>query len=121
MRGLVLALLAPLALLTGCAGLGTLPPGPGTVADQTINDERAALGVEVMYQGWRSAVTTGVELGLVKGELAGRLQALDTRIYAAVGVARRAYDAGQSASYAMAAAQVAELIAEGTNLMKGTP
>ena len=118
MKRLLLALAAPFALLTaGCAFDQT--PGPGTVANQTINDERAALGVEVMYQGWRSAVTTGVELGLVKGTLAARLQVLDNRIYSAVGVARRAYDAGQASSYAVAAAQVASLIAEGTNLMKG--
>lgn len=116
----LLAPLAALALLSGCAALSTaISSGPGTVADQTVTDERVALGVETLYQGWTSMVTTGVELGLIRGDLAARLQDYDRRIYAAVLLARQAYDAGNAASYAQATAQASALIAEATALING--
>lgn len=116
----LLAPIAALALLGGCAGLtSAITSGPATVADQTVADERVALGVETMYQGWNAMVTTGVELGLIHGSLAGRLQDYDRRIFAAVQLARQAYDAGNAASYAQATAQASALIAEATALING--
>jgi hypothetical protein len=116
----LLAPIAALALLGGCAGLtSAITSGPATVADQTVADERVALGVETMYQGWNTMVTTGVELGLIRGPLAGRLQDYDRRIFAAVQLARQAYDAGNAASYAQATAQASALIAEATALING--
>lgn len=115
----LLAPIAALALLGGCSFLTNPPTSPGQVADQTTADERVALGVETLYQGWTAMVTTGVELGLIHGDLAAKVQDYDTRIYAAVRVARQAYDAGNAQSYAAATAQVTSLIAEANALIKG--
>ncbi len=112
----LLAPLAALALLSGCAGLLN---GPGEVADTTITDERVALGVETLYQGWVASVETGVDLGLIKGQLAARMQDYDRRIYTSVLLARRAYDAGNSSSYAVAVAEVASLISQAMSLVRG--
>lgn len=118
MRRIILLALAPLALATsGCALLNA--PGPGTVADQTIVDERAALGVETIYSGWRAFVETGVDLGLIKGDMAARMQDYDTRIYAYVRVARQAYDTGNTASYNEAVAAATNLVAEAMAAYKG--
>ena len=110
--------LAALSLIS-CAPLGLSGLGPAPIADRTVTDERVALGVETLYQGWRATVETGVDLGLIRGATAGRVQQLDRDIYAAVLVARQAYDAGNSATYAEAAARVARLIAEGSRLIQG--
>jgi hypothetical protein len=112
-----LAPLAALALLSGCAL--TNAPGPGPVADQTIVDERVALGVETVYQGWVAFVETGVDLGLIKGPLAATMQDYDRRIYTSVLLARQAYDAGNTATYAEATAAATQLIAEAMALVRG--
>jgi hypothetical protein len=109
------SLLAPLAALalaaSGCTLLG-LPSSPQAASDATVKDEQAALAVETMYAGWRAFVETGVDLGLIRGELAARMAAYDNRIYGYVKIARQAYDAGQTASYQAAVGSARALIAE---------
>lgn len=112
MKKLLIVPLAALALATsGCALLG-IPSSPQAASDATIKDEQAALAVETMYAGWRAFVETGVDLGLIKGDLAARMQVYDNRIYAYVKVARHAYDTGQTASYQAAVNSARNLIAE---------
>lgn len=118
MRHFLLGPLLALALLTGGCSLLTAP-GPATVADQTIVDERAALGVETIYTGWVAFVETGVDLGLIKGELAGKMQAYDKRIYSYVKIARQAYDTGNTDTYNEATAAATKLVAEAMAAFQG--
>ncbi len=104
MRKLILAALLPLAL-TACAGLGSLPnipTSPGAVADTTVLDEQGALGVELAYKAFRTALEVATDAGVLKGANATKAAALDNRAYAAVGAARAAYRAGNATSYAQA-------------------
>lgn len=100
MRKLLL-LAAPLALAS-CNGLAVPPVTPGQVADRTVLDEQAALGVELAYKAWRLALETVVDSGLLRGEKAKQVAALDNRAYAAVKAVRSAYQAGNAASYTRA-------------------
>jgi len=115
LKTLVAALCAPL-LLVSCAPMAGTPT---ELANTTIVDERAALGVETLYKGWVAMVDTALDLDLLRGERAARVEALDKDIYAAVQVARQAYDAGNAASYADATARVTALIATASALIQG--
>lgn len=101
MRKLILGALLPLAL-TACAGLGSVPTSPGAVASQTVLDEQGALGVELAYKAFRTALEVATDAGVLRGANATKAAALDNRAYAAVGAARAAYRAGNAASYAQA-------------------
>lgn len=99
------AALAALALAS-CAPL-TVGTGPAPIADSTILDEKAALGVELAYKVARTLAETAVDVGLVKPgtPLARRVADADNRAYAAVQAARAAYRAGNAASYGAAVSQ----------------
>lgn len=97
--------LIPLALLCAlpaCAPINTIPPSPGAVADQTVLDEQGALAAELAYKAARIAIETGVDAGLIRGATAARIAVLDAKAYAALGVVRQAYEAGNAPSYAAA-------------------
>lgn len=96
---LALSACAPLGML---AGLGTPPPAPVTLADRTTLDEQGLLGLELAYKGGRMAAEAGVDLGLIRGEVALKLAALDDKAFRALGAARAAYRAGNAASYTTA-------------------
>lgn len=105
----MMRLLLPLfaaVLLSGCAGLGGfvsgLPASPGEVADQTTLDERGAIAVEIAYQAAARAAEALTDAGLIEGADAVRVAELDQKAFAAVQTARRAYAAGNAASYAEA-------------------
>ena len=119
-------IIAALALaLTACAGAagtvnsaGTIAAGtadaigvapPATHADRTVLDEQGMMAVELAYRAARVAVETGVDAGIIRGATASRFAALDRRAYAAVGVVRAAYRAGNAPSYrnALSEAQAA--------------
>lgn len=97
MRKLLLAAALPLAL-TACAGL-SVPTSPGAVAQQTVLDEQGALGVELAYKAFRTALEVVTDAGLLRGADAAKAATLDNRAYAAVQAARAAYRAGNAASY----------------------
>lgn len=98
-RRLLLALAVPLALVvSGCAG-STIPGAPVDLTEQVVLDEKALLGVEVAYKASRLAMETAVDAGALEGSAAAHAAELDNRAYQAVVAARRAYDAGNSASY----------------------
>ncbi len=89
--------------LCACTGLGavsSLPPNPGTVADQTTLDERGAIAVEIAYQAAAQATEALTDAGLIDGAAAVRVAEIDRKAFAAVQAARRAYDVGNAASYA---------------------
>jgi len=95
------AVLAALAL-GACApgGLASVPPSPGSAADQTVLDEQGALAAELAYKAARVAVETGVDAGIIRGASAARFAALDAQAYAALGRVRTAYRIGNARSYA---------------------
>lgn len=103
-------------LLAGCgpmlSAIGLVPPAPVAVAQTTKLDEQVALSVELAYKGARLAVSTGIKAGLIKGPLAGRIAAADDAAYKAVLTVRAAYDAGNAASYDIAAERARAAIAE---------
>lgn len=103
-------------LLAGCgpmlSAIGLVPPAPVAVAQTTKLDEQVALSVELAYKGARLAVSTGIKAGLIKGALAGRIAAADDTAYKAVVAVRAAYDAGNAASYDIAAERARAAIAD---------
>lgn len=122
MRKLFLAAAALSLSLTGCAGLGTLasvPTSPGQVADQTVLDEQAALGVELAYKAFRTALEVAVDAGLLRGQRAAQAATLDNRAYEAVQAARAAYRSGNAASYAQAVTNARAAIDAALAAVKG--
>lgn len=90
--------------LTGCAGLATLmgPPATTTVANSTVLDEQAAITVELAYKAARLAAEMAVDAGVLKGERAAQVAALDNKAFAAVTSVRAAYRAGNASYYGVA-------------------
>ncbi len=120
-----LALLAPLALLSGCAGLAGLmsavPPAPVVVADKTVLDEQLLQGAEIAYKAWRIGVDTLGEMGRIRGAKATQIAALDRKAYGALAVAEDAYKSLNGASYKAAIAAAQKAVADGTALLGDTP
>lgn len=114
MKKLIFVLLAPLALCScgAVASLAGIPPAPVAVADSTVIDEQGALAVELAYKAARLAVETGVDAGIIKGDRAAKIAELDNKAYAAVLVARRAYNAGNATSYGAALAEARAAITQ---------
>ena len=101
MRKLIMACCAALAL-SGCGALPLLtgfqpPPAPVTVADRTVLDEQALTALELAYKGGRMAAEAGVDLGLIRGEVALKVARIDEQAFTALGAARAAYRAGNAA------------------------
>lgn len=121
MRKLFLVAALPLAL-AGC-GLGTIagnvPTSPGQVADRTVLDEQGALGVELAYKAFRTALEVATDAGVLRGQRATQAAALDNRAYAAVQAARAAYRAGNAASYARAVTDARAAINAALAAVKG--
>lgn len=122
MRALLLLPLA--AALAGC-GLLTLPTGvppvPAAVANTTVLDEQAALGVELAYKAERIALETAVDAERLTGARATQAAALDDKAFAAVKIARRAYLAGNATDYVTAIAQARLAVADTLALLEPHP
>lgn len=111
------AILAAFALV-GCQGIaGPIPASPSAVANQTVLDEKTAIGAELAYKAARTALELAVDLGRVRGDAAATAIVLDSKAYAALGKVRAAYRAGNAASYAAAAAEAHALVGEMLNLI----
>jgi hypothetical protein len=108
--------LLPLALLAltlpGCSALGALKGEPATVANQTVLDEKLAIGVELAYQAAGQAVLTLNQVRPFSPEMKERVKAADRTAYEAVVAVRAAYAAGNASSYSMAAAQAQSAVAK---------
>lgn len=113
----VLMILFALAL-SGCTipgisfGPSSLPPAPVAAANQTVLDEQAALSVELAYKAARTAIEIAVDAGAIKGERAKKFADLDNKAYAAVGIVRSAYRAGNATDYATGLSQARLAIAD---------
>lgn len=98
-------------LLGGCTALATaVPSSPGAIADRTVLDEKAAIGVENGYQAAVALVRAANAAGLLDQEARLRFADLDNLAYAQVQRVRQAYDAGNAASYAQAVSVAQPLI-----------
>lgn len=101
----LIALCLPLALMA-CGGvtsaINSIPASPAAVADSSTLDEQGALAAELAYKAARVAVETGVDAGLIRGATAAKVAKLDRQAFAALGLVRKAYDAGNAASYTSA-------------------
>ena len=111
----LIALCLPLALMA-CGGvtgaIKSSPASPAVVADSTALDEQGALAAELAYKAARVAVETGVDAGLIRGATAAKVATLDRQAFAALGVARKAYAAGNASSYASALTAARSAIAD---------
>ena len=104
--------LALLCALPACRTVNTIPPPPAAVADQTVLDEQGALAAELAYKAARVAIETGVDAGFIRGTAAARIAVLDAKAYAALRIVRRAYEAGNAASYTAALTTARVAVAE---------
>jgi hypothetical protein len=101
--------------LTACST--AVVPTPVEVADRVVLDERIAVSVELAYKAARTAVETAVDAGLVKGDKATTLAALDRKAYTAVLAVRAAYNAGNAQSYNDAVLQAQVAISSITSIL----
>lgn len=147
LRGSMLAGCA--LLLAGCAPLlsgllsaganATLPP-PAQVANQTILDERVAIGIEALYTGFARAGALAFRTGAVTpspnpavqrddfcprilrreieaSDTGMSLMAIECRLRSARDAARAAYDAGNAQSYQAAFSSAMLAYTEGMALI----
>jgi hypothetical protein len=84
---------------------------PSVYAQRTAVDEQVAVGVELGYKAFRTAMELGVDAGLIKGQRATLVAAADQRAYAAVLVFRQAYKTANSADL-LAASRSAHIAIE---------
>lgn len=105
-RGFLIAASLALCACTGpiAASDGGLPAAPAEIAETTALDEQVALSVELAYQAAGLAVKTAADSGILRGDAAASVAALDRKAYGAVRAVRKAYDTGNAASYGEAAA-----------------
>lgn len=120
-----LTLLLAALSLAGCAALTAVPPSPGSVADQTILDERAAIAVEQGYRAGALLLETAVDAGLVRGAAARTAAVVERRAWGAVQAVRAAYRTGNAADYATALGEarsaLAALFSTTTSTASGEP
>lgn len=120
MKRFAFALFAPLALAAcSFAGVESVPPNPADVADRTILDERAALGVELAYRAAGIALELAVDAGALRGEHAATAATLERRAYSAVLAVRAAYDTGNATTYANALDKARAAVAAVLAAVKG--
>ena len=118
MRKLFLFLAAPALALSGCAGFSLAEP-PSQYADRTILDERVAISTELAYQAAAVSFLALDDAGLLTPEQRGAAVAADKRAYAALQALRGAYDAGNAASYAIAADSARKAISDVLYAIRG--
>lgn len=116
-----LTILAALSLSACTTGqvVSAIPAAPAAVANKTVLDEQAALGVELAYQAAALSLITATRAGLIKGDAATKAAALESRAYAAVLAVRGAYNTANADSYSDALVQARSLVAQIVAIVKG--
>lgn len=122
MKRAILVAMASLSMVA-CTTVPThvvgVPTSPVVVADKTILDEKVGIAVETAYKAFRLAVELAVDSGVLKGDKAAKIAAIDNRAYAFTLATQRAYNAGNSASYISASTEALAAIKDGIAAMKG--
>jgi hypothetical protein len=90
---LLLCALSVRSAACSVCGFSTIPTSPSSIANTTKLDEQAALTAQLAYKSWRIAVETGVNAGLIKGQLATHVAQLDNQLYSALQAVDAAYSA----------------------------
>lgn len=108
--------LSSCSVLTGLAGI---PSSPKAVAEQTVLDERIALGMELAYQAAAFSAVTAIKAGVVPQEQMKTVRDADQMAYNAVLMVRNAYKAGNADSYLSASSDARAAISAMMNLLKG--
>jgi hypothetical protein len=98
MKKFLIGLAVVVAALPLAACVTDAIPQPAAYANTTVVDEQAAITAELAYKSWRLAATTGVQSGLIKGQTAAHVAALDNKLYATLTAVESAYAAGNAAS-----------------------
>lgn len=91
-------------VLSACTPLLDGVANPSTAANLTKRDEQAVNTAELAYKGFRLTVETGVNAGLIKGQLAGKLRELDNQLYSKLVLVETAYNAANATSLTAAIA-----------------
>lgn len=114
-----LLLFAPALALASCNGMGTVPTSPGQVAQHTTADKQAMLRAEQAYKLARTIGELGVDAGVIRGETATRIAAIDQRLYQALQAARTAYRGFNSTDLLTAANEVSSLADQIQTIVQG--
>lgn len=97
MRRLLIAATLALAPLTACT---TIPAGPGEVANQTVLDERGAIGANLAYVAASKGAALAIRTRAITDPATiRRIGDLDRQGVALARAATEAYRAGNAASY----------------------
>lgn len=105
-------LVAAALSLSSCATVTpALNTSPVAYAQRTAVDEQVAVGVELGYKAFRTALELGVDTGALKGARAAAAASADQRAYTAVQVFRQAYKTA-NASDLLAASRSAHIAIE---------
>jgi|GEM_PF-7100749 len=130
---------ALIVILAACSGLGepvrsTAPaaaniaasvadaagaPAPVSLADRSVRDEQALLALELAYKLARTAGEMGLDAGVIRGQRARDLAALDNRAYLSVTLARSLYTAGNEATWHDALAEANRAVSDILPLLSG--
>lgn len=125
MAAITSLMLAGCAVATPPGGIPPEPvsilPAPSTVADRTVLDEQGLRGLELGYKLARLAGEALVDAGLIRGETAATIARVDSRVFAALGVARSAYDAGNADSYGAALIEAQKGLEQLLGVLNGNP
>lgn len=111
--------LMPLALalaLSACAAVPAELPAPARAAGKTVIDEKAAILAETAYAGASRLGAVAARSGLINKD---RFKALDARAFAALGVVRSAYNAGNASDFGVAVIELNATLAQITALTSG--
>jgi hypothetical protein len=97
----------------------TVTTKPADVASTTVLDEQAALGVELAYKAFRTALEVATDAGVLRGTAATQAADLDARAYLAVLAVRGAYRSGNATSYGQAVTDARAAITAALASVKG--
>lgn len=101
--------------LPACNGFAA---GPVEVADQTVIDEKTAIGFELAYTAASKSGLTLARAGIID---AGEFAALDRRAYTALLAVRATYRSGNAAGFDTAAAELQAAIETMTAALEKRP
>ncbi len=110
------------ALALSACGMATpasIPPGPIEIANRTAADEQAAIGVELAYAAFRTALEIGTDAGVFNGPRAKPVAEADRRVYAAVLAMRAAYRTANSPNFLSVARESRTAIEQALAALKG--
>jgi len=120
MKKLLFAFMLLFALPLSACATAPVPASPSAISNLTKVDEQAAVTAQLAYKSWRLAVETGVNAGLIKGQLAGHVAQLDNQLYSALQAVDAAYKAGNADNFATAVASFNTALNVGYSAIHGS-